>query len=174
MGFSIGSLLSAVAPLVGGALFGPAGAAIGGAIGAGFRPQQASFIGPTARRVIGATGVLATGAAIFGPGNGPRTVKDVLDRAREYTGAPVSSRKIRDAARHCSIAIAASMFGISESDVCYIVISTGRRRARGISAADLRRTRSTIRKVHGIQHDLRALSPPARRAPRRAPHHHHH
>lgn len=169
MGFSIGSLIGAIAPIVGGLFGGPVGAALGGAVSAAFLPTpQPSFPGPTVQaRLPGLTRLpgLIGGAALMGIG----AIAEILSRSRNSTGRPVSSQKIRDAARHCGIPLAAQMFGISETDVCTVVISTGRRRARGISAADLRRTRSTLRKVHNIQHDLRALAPPARRVA----HHHH-
>jgi len=168
MGFSIGSLIGALAPVVGG-IFGPVGAAIGGAIGAGFTaPRQPSFPGPTVLAglpalIPAARGIFGAGAIVAGG------IAALLALSRERTGRPASSRKIRESARVCGIALTAQTFALTESEVCTIIISTGRRRARGISAADLRRTRSTLRKVHNIQHDLRALAPPARRVA----HHHH-
>lgn len=169
MGFSIGSLIGALAPVVGGLFGGPAGAALGGAIGAAFVPSpRPSFPGPTVQAGLPALipslprigGALALGVL---------TIVELLRLSRERTGRPASSRKIRESARICGIALTAQTFALTESEVCQIIVSTGRRRARGISAADLRRTRSTLRKVHNIQHDLRALAPPARRAA----HHHH-
>jgi len=177
MGFSIGSLIGALAPVVGG-LFGPIGAALGGAIGAGFvaprRPSAPSLPGATvqqARLSLPTGGVLARGLPLGTIGGAAvvATVAQLLAMSREATGRPASSRKIRESARVCGIALTAETFGLTESQVCQIIVATGRRRARGISAADLRRTRSTLRKVHNIQHDLRALAPAARRVA----HHHH-
>jgi len=166
MGFSIGSLLSAVAPIVGGLFGGPVGAAVGGAIGAAFTQPRPSFPGPTVQARLP---IFPAGAALFAGGAAVGIIAELLRLSRERTGRPASSRKIREAARVCGIALAAQTFQLSESEICTIIVSTGRRRARGISAADLRRTRSTLRKVHNIQHDLRALAPPARRVA----HHHH-
>jgi len=176
MGFSIGSLIGAIAPIVGG-LFGPVGAALGGAIGAGFvAPRRPSSPGPTVQQAVfrgipRLSGPAGRGGGILGPAIAVATVAELLAISREATGRPASSRKIRESARVCGIALTAETFGLTESQVCQIIVATGRRRARGISAADLRRTRSTLRKVHNIQHDLRALSPPAAR--RRRVHHHH-
>jgi len=174
MGFSIGSLLSAVGKGVS-AFASPLGGLAGvltaaAPIVAAFtQPRQPSFPGPTVRARLP---VFPAGAALFAGGAAVGVIAELLRLSRERTGRPASSRKIREAARVCGIALAAQTFGLSESEICTVIVSTGRRRARGISAADLRRTRSTIRKVHNIQHDLRALAPPAAR--RRRPAHHHH
>jgi len=168
MGFSIGSLIGAVAPIVGG-LFGPIGAALGGAIGAGFTAPRVSLPGPTVQQAR--LPLIPLGTSLFAGGAAVMTIAELLRLSRERTGRPASSRAIREAARVCGIELAAQTFDLSESEVCRIIVQTGRRRARGISAADLRRTRSTLRKVHNIQHDLRALAP--RAAPRRRAHHHH-
>ena len=170
MGFSIGSLIGAIAPIVGGLFGGPTGAAIGGAISAGFtRPRAPSLPGQTVQARLP---VLPLGSQLFAGGAAVMTIVELLKLSRERTGRPASSRAIREAARVCGIELAAQTFQLSESEVCRVIVQTGRRRARGISAADLRRTRSTLRKVHNIQHDLRALAPPAAR--RRRPAHHHH
>lgn len=181
MGFSIGRFLGKIAgPVIGGLLGGPAGAVFGAGISAGFaRPAPSpqpigipqflgSAIGPTARG-FGTTGFGVTrrrtglglapiiGAAIVA------TVAELLAISREQTGQPVTRQKVVDAVKHCGIELAASMFGLSETEICQIVVSRGRRRGRGISAADMRRTRSTIRKVHNITHDLQRLKPTVRR-----------
>ena len=167
MGFSIGRLLGAVAPIIGGIIGGPVGAAIGTGVSAAFGPGSSgsSQVGPTVlpaalpaiiaptmgRAVIGA---LATAGSI---------IAGYLLTASNNTGRRVTRQNVSDAVRVCGIEQAASMFGLSEGQICQIVIAKRRRRARGISAADLRRTRSTIRKVHNISHDLRALVPKVRR-----------
>ncbi len=90
-------------------------------------------------------------------GNGPKTrLGEILDRARRATGGAVSSRKIRDAVRGCGLDTAASMFGLSVEDVCFVFIQRRRRRG-GISATDLRRTRSTIRKINNMRKSLKTL-----------------
>lgn len=176
MAFGIGSFLKSivgtVAPIIGGVFGGPVGAAIGGAVGQAFgrsstgaaAPARSSQVGPTAfnvqRRRVGTIGGFAVGTAVS-------LITDLLRGSRERTGQAVNVRKVIEAVRVCGIEQAAQIFDLTENEICRIVISKRRRRARGISAADLRRTRSTIRKVHNISHDLRALAPPAR-AHRRA------
>jgi len=93
-----------------------------------------------------------------GNGNGQPTTRlgEILNRARTATGGPVSSRKIRDAVRGCGLDTTASMFGLSVEDVCFVFIQRRRRRG-GISATDLRRTRSTIRKINNMRKSLKTL-----------------
>lgn len=200
MGFNIGSFIGAIAPLVGGSLFGPAGAAIGAAVGAGFAPapQAASVVGrqtqpvtvaPQAltsvvpvpvqvpriaggqfrqfgtegfgvqRRRVGLTGAVARGAlGMFSGGLvAGGIVSEVLQRARENSGLRVTKNKIIDAARACGIELAADSFGISETDVCKVIVGGRSRRRRGVSAADIRRTKRTLRFVKGIRKDFKAV-----------------
>lgn len=200
MGFNIGSFLGAIAPIVGGALFGRTGAAIGGAIGAGFAPapQALAVVGratqptmilnaamtsivpvpvnvprigfaPTRqpgtggfdvqRRRVGLTGTIARGAlGMFSGGVLAGTVvSEILQRARENSGQRVTRNKIIDSARACGIELTASTFGLSESDVCKVIVAGRSRRRRGVSAADVRRTKRTLRFVRGIKKDLKAV-----------------
>jgi len=90
------------------------------------------------------------GGAIIG------AIAQILAEARQNTGRPVSARKIRDAAKFCGLETAASMFGLTVEQVCQVVIAKTRRR-RGISASDLRRTRSTIRKINTMRKSLKKL-----------------
>lgn len=200
MGFSIGSFVGALAPFVGSA-FGPVGAAIGTAIGAGFAPapQAQSVVGrqtqpvmfqPTQlssivpvpfsagpqrfasqrngfgtggfgvqRRRVGLTGAVARGAfSMFGAGVGAGAiVSEILNRARENSGQRVTKNKIIDSARACGIELTADTFGLSESDVCKVIVAGRSRRRRGVSAADVRRTKRTLRFVRGIRKDLKAV-----------------
>ncbi len=87
----------------------------------------------------------------------------ILRQAKAFAGGGATAKKIVKAARDCGIEIAAATFGLAVVDVCFLIAQPPRRRGRGISAADLRRTRSTIRKVHNIQHDLAHLKGPIRR-----------
>lgn len=165
MGFSIGGLLSGAAGAAGSLLSGsgPVGQILGGALTGAFAPKvrPAGLIaGPTISGSVSPTVQQARvpirfpGGIGFGVGV---TVAELLRQSRETTGRPVSSRIIRESVRVCGIETTASAFGLSETDICRIAVSTGRRRARGISASDLRRTRSTIRKVAGIRKQLTAL-----------------
>ena len=162
MGFSIGGFLGGggaqiLGGLAGGVLGGPVGASVGaslgGAVGRGFAGTTGGSVSPTVQQARLPT-IRFPGQIGFGIGV---TVAELLRRSREATGRPVSSRIIRESVRVCGIETTASAFGLSETDICRIAVSTGRRRARGISASDLRRTRSTIRKVGSIRKQLTAL-----------------
>lgn len=168
MGFSIGSFLGKIAAPILGAVFGPVGAIVGGAVASGFGPGSAgsSQVGPTALPAQLRFPIPKIGPGISGIGIGGAAISVIsalLNRAREFTGGPVSAKKIKEAVKVCGIAQASQIFGLSESEICMIIVSIRRRRARGISAVDLRRTRSTIRKVHNITHDLQRLRPSVRR-----------
>lgn len=184
MGFSIGGLLSGVASVFTGTPLGGAATIAGAAIGGGSR---GSSVGPLASstalgRLAIRSGFIGSGApasqipislrlpppsaaartlpfleGFFGNGNGGG-IGDILRRAREATGRSVTSRAIKEAARVCGMDTAAATFGISVEDVCFVVVHARRRRSRGISASDLRRTRSTIRKITTMQKNLKALS----------------
>lgn len=181
MGFSIGSFLGKIAgPIISsipglglpGQILGAgisAGFAGGGSVGPGAATPTTRFLGPPGFRPtnggfervagpqflnvgqFGATSLLARGVGATGIVS---LIASLFAVSRERTGKPINRAKVVAAVKHCGIALAADIFALSESEICEIVISKGRRRGRGISAADLRRTRSTLRKVHNIQHDL--------------------
>ncbi len=162
MGFSIGSLLKTVAgPIIGSIIGGPAGAILGAGITSAFgssqRPGQLSFPGPTVIAQMPAPGPAALAQARLTGRGGVPTVADLLRLSRETTGRPASSRKIRESARVCGLEVTAQTFGLTVTQICQIVIARGPRRGRGISAADMRRTRSTIRKISTLQHNLAHL-----------------
>jgi len=128
------------------------------------RRQATSFFGPTniaslsplagaGARAIGGAGVVAGVMSLFG-GNG-ESVSDILKLAREETGRSVTKNKIIDAAKACGIELAANTFGISESQVCIVIVAGRSRRSRGISAADIRRTRRVIRFNKGLTKQLK-------------------
>ncbi len=99
------------------------------------------------------------------PAAGARPVtkrQAILSQARFFSPG-ATAKKIVRSARECGIELASQTFGLSVLDVCFLIAQPPTRRARGISAADLRRTRSTIRKVGNIQRDLKRLSGPIRR-----------
>ncbi len=98
------------------------------------------------------------------PAGGQRVTKRqaILSQARFFSPGATAKKIIRSA-KQCGIELAAATFGLSVLDVCFLIAQPVTRRARGISAADLRRTRSTIRKVGNIQRDLKRLSGPIRR-----------
>lgn len=200
MGFNIGSFLGSIAPLAGFALGGPVGAAIGGAISAGFAPapQPQAVVGRQTQPVMfqpqALTSIFPVPAAVtrfvgrprngFGTGGfgvqrrrvgfaGPisrlalpmfgagvtagAVISDILQRARENSGQRVTKNKIIDSARACGIELTADTFGLSESDVCKVIVAGRSRRRRGVSAADVRRTKRTLRFVRSIKKDLKAV-----------------
>jgi len=111
------------------------------------------------RRRVGVTGAvsrLATGMFSGGLLAGG-IVSDILRASRESTGLRVTRNKVIDAAKACGIELAADTFGISEGDVCKVILAGRTRRRRGISAADVRRTKRTLRFVRTIKKDLKAV-----------------
>jgi len=156
MGFSIGGLLKSIAgPLIS-VLPIPGAPLIGAAVSAGFAGGSArvSIPGPSVTQPLITAGAARMPLALLGAA---LTIAELLRMSRENTGRPASARKIREAARVCGLEVAAQTFGLSVTQVCQIIIARPRRRGRGISAADMRRTRSTIRKVATIQHNLAHL-----------------
>jgi len=164
MGFSIGGLVSGATRAVSSALRGSgvAGDILSAGLLAGIGPEPISrggFVSGSVTPTVQQARLpvrLPGGGITIGFGAGV-TIAELLRRSRESTGRPVSSRIIRESVRVCGIATTADAFALSETEVCTIAVSTGRRRARGISASDLRRTRSTIRKVGNIGKQLKAL-----------------
>ncbi len=114
-------------------------------------------------------GAVAGGAAgqvgssmLLGPSPAPRTMTQkqfILATARQFQPGATSKKIIRSA-RQCGIELAAATFGLDVLQVCFLISQPPTRRARGISAADLRRTRATVRKVHNIEADFREWCKP--------------
>jgi hypothetical protein len=126
-------------------------------------PFRAAGFGVTRRRVgtlAGAVGGLLAGPAVElfgGMFGGQETVGDILAQARQTFGRGVTRNKIIAAAKACGIDQAAATFGISVTQVCKVIVAGGSRRRRGISAADIRRTRRTLRTVKNIRADLKSI-----------------
>ncbi len=118
-----------------------------GTEGFGVQRRRVGFVSGAARAV----------APFFGAGFAAGALTEILLNAREATGMRVTKNKIIDAAKHCGIELAADTFGISESDVCKVIVAGRTRRRRGISAADVRRTKRTLRFVGRIKKDLKAV-----------------
>ncbi len=119
-----------------------------GTAGFGVQRRRVGFVAGAARAV----GPLF--AAGFGAG---AVVSDILNRARENSGQRVTKNKIIDSARACGIELTADTFGLSETDVCKVIVAGRSRRRRGVSAADVRRTKRTLRFVRNIKKDLKAV-----------------
>ncbi len=92
----------------------------------------------------------------------PTKRQAILSQARFFSPGATAKKIIRSA-KECGIELSAATFGLTVLQVCFLIAQPPTRRSRGISAADMRRTRSTIRKVTNIQRDLKQLSGPIRR-----------
>lgn len=125
----------------------------------GFAPSRFSGGGGTQTLTGGIVGGVARGAvSMFGAGVAAGgIVSEILQRSRESVGRGVTKKKIIAAAKTCGIGLAADSFGISESDVCRVIVSGAGRRRRGISAADVRRTKRTLRFVKKIKADVKSI-----------------
>lgn len=155
MGFSLTAALGAASPLLSAVL--PAGIGqVANILAAGFTaaPAPQSVPRPAQGR---SPSVVPARAAMITALNRGSVVGEILAIASQNTGRRVTKRMIIEAAKFCGIATAASNFGLSEGEVCTIVISRRRRRSRGISAADVRRTRATLRKVGTLRKQLKAI-----------------
>ena len=146
----------------------PGGFGLPGEAGVGAVPAISTVVGAVVRRIVGPAAVIGGVGTIVGDivgGNGARPMtrrQAILAQARANSPG-ATAKKIVRSARECGIELAAATFGLNVLDVCFLIAQPPTRRSRGISAADMRRTRSTIRKVTTIQKQLKALSGPARR-----------
>ncbi len=120
-------------------------------------------------RILPAIGGAVAGGAVgqvgssmlLGPTPAPRTMTQkqfILATARAFQPGATAKKIIRSA-RECGIELAAATFGLDVLQVCFLISQPPIRRSRGISAADVRRTRSTMRKINSLKN----LCPPARR-----------
>ncbi len=114
---------------------------------------------PSVIRDIG-TGIgLSQLPALLGGGNGQQNqISVILAKARAATGGPVTRNKIIDSAKVCGLEITAQTFGLEVTEVCMVVVKGRTRRRRGVSAADIRRTKRTIGFASKIRKDLKALA----------------
>ncbi len=92
-------------------------------------------------------GAIVGGARPPSGGNGVTTMtrKQFILATARAANPGATAKKILRSARECGIELAAATFGLSALDVCFLIAQPPTRRSRGISAADLRRTRSTVR-----------------------------
>ncbi len=178
LGSALGSLGGLISPIAGlASTIGGAIGAVRGAFGAPARATQpvsvvkaqklAGFSTSSAPSGVtrlqapaqarGGLPLVPGGRALTLMGRGSR-LSELLQAARTFTGRAVTAQAIRAAALTCGIALAAEIFGLNESEVCEVVIAKKRRRSRGISAADMRRTRSTLRKVCTIQRQVKEVT----------------
>ena len=112
------------------------------------------------RQGFGGAGLTPQRGSMMFSGSAPLTALQVIT---ESTGRRIPASRILEVARVCGLEVAANMLGVDVSVICRVVLERRRRRSRGISAADLRRTSSTIRKINTMSRRLAELCPPARR-----------
>ncbi len=113
---------------------------------------------PTIARDVGIGLGLSTLPSIFRGGNGQNPISVILAKARAATGGPVTRNKIIEASKACGLEVAAQTFGLDVREVCLVVVKGRTRRRRGVSAADIRRTKRTIGFASKIRKDLKALA----------------
>ncbi len=92
---------------------------------------------------------------VVGSGLQTMTRKQFILATARAANPGATAKKILRSARECGIELSAATFGLNVLDVCFLIAQPPTRRSRGISAVDLRRTRSTVRKVHNIEADFR-------------------
>jgi len=120
-----------------------------------------SSVGPVTLALGSLRGFGRGGTALipFGNGNGNgNPIQLILRKAREATGGPVTRNRIIDAAKACGLETTASTFGIDLREVCLVIVKGRTRRRRGVSAADIRRTKRTINFASKVRKDLKALA----------------
>lgn len=133
--------------------------------GATFPSFRAPSVGPTRASFAGIGRAVGTGLLGLGVGqmfggskNGGSPISQILAKARAATGGPVTRNRLIDAAKVCGLEVAADTFGLDVREVCMVVVKGRTRRRRGVSAADIRRTKRTINFASKIRKDLKALA----------------
>ncbi len=142
------------------------------------QPVEAGFGGLIPRVAAAATGsaigtavatqFLGDRVALPAPppagGKVPTQRQAILAQARFFQPGATAKKIIR-AARECGIEIAAQTFGLNVLMVCFLISQPPTRRGGGISKADVRTTRRTIRRVDAISREW--AKTPHRRARRK-------
>lgn len=103
----------------------------------------------------GAAGLAAVGRGMFGL---IRSATGRISGVRLGSGTFVSRKKMVALAKRVGIEAAAIALGITVVSLAEAIATTPTRRRRGISAADIRRTRSTLRKVCVLTNDLKTVT----------------
>lgn len=121
-------------------------------------PTVASSLAPILRQIPGIATGIGLGQLFGGNGNGRSPISAILAKARAATGGAVTRNKIIDAAKACGLETTAATFGLDLREVCLVIVKGRSRRRRGVSAADIRRTKRTIGFASKIRKDLKALA----------------
>lgn len=179
MGFSIGSILSAIGAV------GQIAGAVSGAVG-GSRANPRDFKGPgpgghfhldptTVPHMHpgGAFGSFIAGspAARFAATPTFPRVGTFGTRALVTMSAAGASRAML-LARELGVVAAAALLGMTSVQLADLIVRKRRRRRRGITAAQIRITKATMRRLDSLNTAIAKACPtPRRRAPRRTVHH---
>jgi len=157
------------AALPGGAVIPDFGPISGGGMGMAQPVGFPALLGGAARLVPGAARLLGAAAGVV------RTAAGKIRGVMTSAGRFVSSSKAAALARKVGLETAAVALGVSAVELAEMILADqerkGRRRGRGVSGADLRRTRRTIRTVERMHDQIVAACRPSmpRRAARSCP-----
>ena len=174
---TVSKIAKRIGPTALGALvpgFGPVAAAVAGVAGSRFIPTASAMTGRPTQPPI-SIGTVQMGIAGIAPGIGRavapiaaqagriivgliRTATGRVRGVRLPSGQFVTRRKMLKLARDVGIAAAAAALGITVAEMAEAVATAPVRRRRGISAADVRRTRSTLRKICVLTRDLKEVT----------------
>lgn len=114
---------------------------------------QTASVGALTRGAIGA-GIVEGALSIFNRTGSE--LSEILAEARSNVRGATKS-KIIAAAKACGLEVAAATYGLDLTDVCRVVVAGRTRRRRGVSAADIRRTKRTLRFVSSLRKDLKKV-----------------
>jgi len=174
MGFSIGSLIGAVAPILGGVFGGPVGAALGTAVGGILAPSPSapsafvgttsSSVGPTITGGSGSTTLVGSAGLVPLGLRAGSFIAGLLSRASAAIGKRITRQGVVALSRDVGITTAASALALSAVEVAQIIASKPRRRRRGITASQISTTKGTLRRLDSLNRAIsKACPPPARR-----------
>ena len=111
----------------------------GGAVGPS--PTEAGML-----RMPGAAGAMAGGAVVVAS----RALALIKDRVASVLGKRLSIRRIAAIIKRIGPTVAATALGLSAVEIAQVLAASPQRRARGISASNIRTTKRTIKKIIGV------------------------
>ena len=132
----------------------------GGGYGGALEEQQMSFLPyqpglPTATAPVGTQPMPPGDLGTYDGGVVKPTVRALQQRIKYTTGRHMTHKQMVHAIKCMGPAMFQQQTGLSTNQIFWILLKPVSRRGRGITACDLRRTRSTLGKVKRIRADLR-------------------
>ena len=122
---------------------------------------QTTFNTPIPDPYMSATATVPTtgtnGSAPAGAPAAAITVKGLQERIKYTTGRHMTHKQMVHAIKCMGPAYFQQQTGLTTAQIFWILMKPVTRRGRGISAADLRRTRATLGKVKRIRRDMRSF-----------------